>query len=82
MHYRASLREPYMLFGTTRFSKGTGGQIGGGIKTEHIAGRAGHHRASTYAPLTVHTELHETLEHCSGYNPSFEGLRGAFENLE
>ena len=36
MHYRASLREPYMLFGTTRFSKGTGGQVGGGIKTEHI----------------------------------------------
>ena len=24
MHYEASLREPYMLFGTTRFSKGKG----------------------------------------------------------
>ena len=46
MHYRASLREPYMLFGTTGFSKGTGGQVGGGIKTEHIVGRVGRHRAA------------------------------------
>ena len=82
MHYRASLREPYMLFGTTKFSKGTTGQVGGGIKTERIAGRVGRHRGSTYAPLTVHTELQETPEYCSGYDPSFEGLRGVFENLE
>ena len=39
-------------------------------------------RASTYAPLTVHAELHTNPELCSGYNSSFEGLRGAFENLE
>ena len=36
MHFRASLREPYMLFGTTRFSKGKRGQVGGGTRTEHI----------------------------------------------
>ena len=47
-----------------------------------MAGRAGRHRASAYAPLTVHTELQDSSEHCGGYNPSFEGLRGAFENLE
>ena len=49
---------------------------------EQIAGRAGCHRASTYAPLIVHTELQESPKHYSGYDPSFEGLRGAFENLE
>ena len=65
-----------------RLSKGTGGQEGGSSKTEQVTGRAGHHRASDYAPLIVHTEFHEPTERCSGYDPSFQGLRGAFENLE
>ena len=65
-----------------RLSKGTGGQVGGSSKTDHVTGRAGHHRASNYAPVIVHTELQEPSERCSGYDPSFEGLRGAFENLE
>ena len=49
---------------------------------DQIAGRAGHHRASIHAPLTVHTKLQEPIERCSCYNPSFEELWGAFENLE
>ena len=65
-----------------RLSMGTGGQVGGSSKTDQVTSRAGHHRASNYAPLTVHTELQESSERCSGYDPSFEGLRGAFENLE
>ena len=64
-----------------RLSKDTGGQVGGSIRTDQITGRAGHHRAGNYAPLTVHAELQEPSERC-GYDPSFEGLRGAFENLE
>ena len=65
-----------------RLSKGTGGQVGGSSRTDHITRGAGHHRASNYAPLTVHAELQEPSERCNGYDPSFEGLRGAFENLE
>ena len=65
-----------------RFSKGTGGQVGGSSRTDQIIGRADHHRASNYALLTVLTELQEPSERCSGYEPRFEGLRGAFENLE
>ena len=49
---------------------------------EQDTGRAGHHRASNYAPLTVHFELQALMERCNGYDPSFEGLKGAFENLE
>ena len=64
-----------------RLSKGTRGQEGGSSETDQFTGR-GHHRASDYAPLTVHTEFHEPTEHCSGYDPSFEGLRGEFENVE
>ena len=65
-----------------RLSKGTRGHGGGSSRTDQVTGRACHHRASNYAPLTVHTELQEPSERCSGYDPSFEGLRGAFENLE
>ena len=64
-----------------RLSKGTGGQVGGSSRTNQVTDRAGHHRASTYAPLIAHTKLQEPSERCSGYDPSFEGLRGAFENL-
>ena len=63
-------------------SKGTGGQVGASSRTEQVTGRAGHYRASNYAPLTVHTELQAPSERCSSYNTSFEGLRGAFENLD
>ena len=49
---------------------------------DHNADRAGHQSASNDAPLAVHTEFHEPSEQCSGYDPSFEGLRGAVENLE
>ena len=39
-----------------------GGQVGGSSRTDRITGRAGHHRASTYAPLSVHAELQEPSE--------------------
>ena len=80
MLFRALLSRALSVW--LRVSKGAGRQVGGSNRTDQIAGRAGHHSASNYAPLTVHTELHEPPGHCSGYDPSFEGLRGAFENLE
>ena len=78
--FRACFRGPYLV-SVLRLSKGTGGHVGGSSITGQVTDRAGHHRASSYAPLTVHTELHDNSERCSCYDPSFEGLRGAFENL-
>ena len=65
-----------------RLSKGTGGQVGGSSRTQQVTGRVGHQRAFNYAPLDVHAELQAPSERYSGYNTSFEGLRGAFENLD
>ena len=79
--FKALLRGSCLMV-DIRLSKGTGGQVGGSSRTAQVTGRAGHHTGSTYARLTLHTELQEPSERCSGYDPSFEGLRGAFENLE
>ena len=57
-----------------RLSTGTRGHVGGSSRRDQKTGRVGHHRASTHALVTVHTELNEPIERCSGYDPSFEGV--------